>query len=347
VGEATSQVDPHQGERPESDDRPDYEQSIETDDSENLDPEVAAEIEQKREDIEHTRSELTETVEAIQERLNPQRLVDEAKETVREATIGKAEQMAYEVGERVRETRMSFMDTIRENPVPAALAAIGLGWLWTKRSHSSSYGWGADYERSRRRIEYSEGWGTDYERRQHRGPMRQAGHVVSGAAGQAGHVVGGAAGKVGDVAGNTASKVGDVAGQAASKVGHVAGDVKDTAGELAEATQERLSEFGTGAQHQARRAQDWYQHNLQENPLVVGAAAMVVGAAIGLALPETQREAELMGDARDRLMDKAKEVAHEAGDRVQQAVKETADTAGASSSQSTPGVYSQTPSASL
>jgi hypothetical protein len=340
VGEATSQVDPHQGERPESDVRPDYEQSIEADETENLDPEVAAEIEQKREDIEHTRSELTETVEAIQERLNPQRLVDEAKDTVREATIGKAEQMAYEVGERVRETRMSFMDTIRENPVPAALAAIGLGWLWTKRSHSSSHGWGADYDRSRRRIEHSEGWGTDYERRQHRGPMRQAGHMVSGAAGSAGHAVGGAAGQVGDVAGTTASTVGDVAGQAARTGGHVAGDVKDTAGEFAEATPERLSEFGSGAQ-------DWYQHNLQENPLVVGAAALVVGAAIGLALPETRREADLMGDARDRLMDKAKEVAQEAGDRVQQAVKETADTAGASNSQSTPGVYSQNPSASL
>src|SRR3954451_7452767 len=43
------------------------------------------ETEAIRADIEQTRTELTVTIDAIQEKLNPQNLVDQAKDTVREA----------------------------------------------------------------------------------------------------------------------------------------------------------------------------------------------------------------------------------------------------------------------
>jgi len=314
VGERTDEID-QRGDEPVVDEA----ERQEDDAAEDVDADVAAEIEQKRDEIEITRSELSVTFDAIQEKLSPQRLVDEAKESVREATIGKAEHMVSEVGDRVRDTQMSLMDTIRENPLPAALAAIGLGWLWTKRSKSRSYGWGTDYERPGSRPSYrSSGWGTDYERSS-RGPMRQATSAVGGAASKVSDVASGTASKVSDVASGTASKVGDVAGQAASTIGDMASDIKDTAGDFADKTQERLGDFGSGAQ-------DWYQRTLDENPLVIGAAALAIGAAIGLALPETRREAELMGEARDRFMEKAKEVAQETGDRVQQAVKDVGDT---------------------
>jgi hypothetical protein len=40
---------------------------------------------------------------------------------------------------------------------------------------------------------------------------------------------------------------------------------------------------------------------LQENPLAVGTLAVGVGAAVGLAIPETSKEHEVMGEARDNL----------------------------------------------
>ncbi len=46
---------------------------------------------------------------------------------------------------------------------------------------------------------------------------------------------------------------------------------------------------------------------LQENPLAVGTLAVGVGAAVGLAIPETSKEHEVMGEARDNLVDKAQE----------------------------------------
>jgi hypothetical protein len=71
-----------------------------------------------------------------------------------------------------------------------------------------------------------------------------------------------------------------------------------------------------------RRARNGFERVMHENPLLVGAAAALVGAAVGLALPETERENELMGEARDHVIEQAQDVARSA-------IKETAgDVAG-------------------
>ena len=54
---------------------------------------------------------------------------------------------------------------------------------------------------------------------------------------------------------------------------------------------------------------------------------MAVGAAVGLALPETRREQELMGDARDRVVDNAKSMASSAVDRATEAAQHIVGTA--------------------
>src|ERR671917_2654521 len=66
------------------------------------------EIERTRAEIERTRADMGETVDAIQQRLSPENLKEQAKDRVRETTVGRA------------------METIRENPLPAALTGIGL-----------------------------------------------------------------------------------------------------------------------------------------------------------------------------------------------------------------------------
>jgi uncharacterized protein YjbJ (UPF0337 family) len=68
-----------------------------------------------------------------------------------------------------------------------------------------------------------------------------------------------------------------------------------------------------------RQATSQLQYWMDRNPLAVGAVAMAVGVAVGLALPETRREQELMGDARDRVVDNARSVANRAVDRATEA----------------------------
>lgn len=58
------------------------------------------------------------------------------------------------------------------------------------------------------------------------------------------------------------------------------------------------------------------QRLVHENPLAVGAAAVAAGAAVGLALPATHIEHEYMGEASEKVVDKAQQVARDAIDRV-------------------------------
>jgi hypothetical protein len=121
---------------------------------------------------------------------------------------------------------------------------------------------------------------------------------------------------VGDIASNVKGQVGDVADRAMSQVGNVADRAKDQIGGL-----------GDTAQHQAYRARTQLDRLLEDAPLAVGAAALAIGAAIGLALPSTSRERELMGDAREQLMDRTQQFAHQAQERLMQVAEEVKETA--------------------
>ena len=67
-----------------------------------------------------------------------------------------------------------------------------------------------------------------------------------------------------------------------------------------------------------------FERLLRSNPLMVAAAAMTVGAAIGLALPETERENEWMGEAREDLFEHAQDVAQSAASHVREAAGDLA-----------------------
>jgi len=63
-------------------------------------------------------------------------------------------------------------------------------------------------------------------------------------------------------------------------------------------------------------AMETYDRQVRDNPLAVGAVAMAVGAAVGLAVPSTRYEGELMGEARQQFMEKAQNVASDLVDQV-------------------------------
>ena len=72
-------------------------------------------------DIEQTRAEMSETINAIQERLSPQHIAEQAREAVYDATIGTA-----------KGAGLNMIETIKRNPIPAAVAALSIGWLVRK-----------------------------------------------------------------------------------------------------------------------------------------------------------------------------------------------------------------------
>ena len=93
-------------------------------------------------------------------------------------------------------------------------------------------------------------------------------------------------------------------------------------------TTERLASGAHDAARATRRtgrqAQNQLQRLMRENPLMAGAAAAVIGAAVGMALPETERENEWLGDAKETVMDRAQDVARDAATAVQEAAGDMA-----------------------
>jgi hypothetical protein len=72
----------------------------------------------------------------------------------------------------------------------------------------------------------------------------------------------------------------------------------------------------------ARRAQNHLTRTWNETPLLVGAAAMVAGAIVGLSIPETEREHQLMGETRDRLIETAQRTVKDKVAQVQEVAKD-------------------------
>ncbi len=85
---------------------------------------------------------------------------------------------------------------------------------------------------------------------------------------------------------------------------------------MSEGAQERASQLTGQAQEQAQRAKGGFQRMLQENPLAVGALAAGLGAAVGFSVPETQKENQVMGGARDNLVEQGKQKAQELKPKV-------------------------------
>jgi ElaB/YqjD/DUF883 family membrane-anchored ribosome-binding protein len=122
------------------------------------------------------------------------------------------------------------------------------------------------------------------------------------------------------------SGVGGTVSGVKESVSEAVGGVAERASELKERAGERLGDVGSQARWQSRRIKTNLEHAAEENPLALAVGAAVVGLAIGLLLPGTQREDELMGSARDQLVDRAGETVDRAKDAAVEAGREVKET---------------------
>lgn len=235
------------------------------------DVDYAEDTEQIRAEIEDTRAEMSQTINEIQERLSPENIVGQVKETVRDATIGKVERAMERVGEKladVTEPAMEYMGragtTIKEtgrsvgnsmwrNPIPVALIGLGVGMLCMRRFRGTGNGY--DYESTSSRASKS---------------------GRSSLMGQTQHTTG-------------QSYQGSYQGSSQGTT-NTLDQVRETASDLAHRSTETLSNLGTKAKDGASALGTRFNQMLQQNPLAVGAVAVAAGTAVGLLLPTTEFE---------------------------------------------------------
>ncbi|HET9083796.1 MAG TPA: DUF3618 domain-containing protein [Candidatus Limnocylindrales bacterium] len=279
-----------------------------------LDDDVDAETAEKVIEIELTREEMHETVEAIGERLTPAAIAESAKETVRDATVGKVEDMAQsargaldDASTTASEARNGIIDTIRQNPIPAAMAGIGLAWLWTHRSQGQTYTSGT--------------WrrGSDYY-----GEPRYAGDRYGetyryGGSGGAKEGVSSKVGEVGDRVSDVGDRVSERAGQAVESVS----DQFDRLGD-------RMSDVPDQMGYRVQDLSEQARNLIEDSPLAVGAVAVAVGTAIGAAIPATSTERRVLRPAAERAIGTAEERATEALEQAEQRMSEATSGQGSS-----------------
>lgn len=280
-----------------------------------------------------------------------------ARHAVREATVGRVEHMVHDARETVTDAGSSVLDTIKANPIPAALVGLGLGWLiFSGRSNRSD---AAAQRMSRyRREQYGYGGGYGYAegRAENRGDMgadmggprrvlRDGQRAVGSALHTAGEGVANVGHRVQDGASHLVEGAQGAVRGAADTVGHVASDVGHRAADLAHGARDAAVHFAgdvgvrgrrvvRGAGRQIIRAERSVESTMRENPLALGAVAIAIGAAIGLSLPHTEIEDQWMGETKERLIHKAEDYAGHAIEDAEKAVGQL--TAGNNGSEKTP-----------
>lgn len=273
---------------------------------------------QIRSEIERTRAEMDETFDALERKMTPGQILGEAWHLTRGGTSAGASKL---------------WQIAREHPLPSAVIGLGLGWLLVESSRNeerSTYGanYNSDssgrYNRARGgagRAEWS-GRTSLYESSAGYGVYPESYNANYQASYDASE--GGSHGHgLGDRVSSAAGSVKDAASSAGHKVADVAGSVRERASELSHRTRDKATALGYSTRYQARRAQTGFWQMMEESPLAVGLATLTLGVLAGLSLPSTRRENELMGETRDRLVDKIEEAGREALEKGKQ-VAETA-----------------------
>ncbi len=266
---------------------------------------------QIRENIEETRAEMSETIDAIQEKLSFSNISEQvktevsdyvgetlqaAKNTVLDTVMEKGGFIMKYADKRINEIAdTDVVKTAKRNPWAVALIGVGIGMLFlgNNKKKSSKFRYDESYDDGRNK---SRGFSS---KNREKSTFEAAQNKISGAASA-----------VGDSVSSAASAVSDT-------VGSAAGTISETAVDVADKAYKQVGNLGAKAQDYAGTAQESYEYYMEENPLAVGAVALALGAAVGLAFPSTRIESKYMGEARNNLLQKAEKTARDAvGDAV-------------------------------
>lgn len=183
--------------------------------------------------------------------------------------------------------------TIKNNPLPTALTGLGLAWLAINQN--KPFNPGATRTGSGLGDKISEVIG------QVTGAVSQAGNKLHGASEAA------------------LAKGQDLKGKAANLTQRTGDSIDSTANNVSDGAQQAAHMLGD----QAAQLKGQFDTLLKEQPLVLAAVGIALGAAIGAAFPSTSKEDELMGEARDRAFAKARSAGEEVYSTAREAVQES------------------------
>ncbi|HEX6440057.1 MAG TPA: DUF3618 domain-containing protein [Candidatus Binatia bacterium] len=234
-------------------------------------------------EIDQTRANMDRTLGALERKFSPGQLLDQAMEFARE----NGGEFANNLGR-----------SVKENPVPMLLTAVGIAWMAASSNRAKSPTADTYDDRYARNdlsaVDFDD---TGYE--------DDAGDEKEGLSDKAQRLKASAEG--------TLTEAGQRVKSAAERARQKLTGTKDTVS----AGLRRTS--GT-AQVQTQRVRESFNSLLTEQPLLLGALGIAVGAAIGAALPGTEKEDRLFGSASDKALAEVKQRGSETYEQVRDKV---------------------------
>ncbi len=227
-------------------------------------------------EVERARADLSDTLDALKEKLTFGQIFDEARTKF----------MGSDGGDFFR----NLGRQARDNPMPAVLAGMSLLWMMMGSRERPQYG-------ARTTFRAGDGSGlrtaAESARDTGAGAMERARHAATSAGETARH----AATSVSESMRSMAERVGETvssAGHAARSAGESAGGLMESAMGTAQDASRTVRQVG----YQTRRT---VTDMMEQQPLLVGAVGIALGAIVGAMLPRTRLEDEYLGETRDQL----------------------------------------------
>ena len=223
---------------------------------------------------ESNRAELAHTFDALHSRVSPEALKHEAREYAKQT--GRTLLGSIEAG-------------ARDNPLAALAVAGGLAvplWRLAASIPAPLLLIGAGLAMSR----------SGHGRGASSAPVHQREGAASG-------------NESGDVLGGVEARIREVGTQATEAIHQSAERVRNMASDTVGSVKETTHRVSSGAAEIWQNSQGGFADMMQRNPLLVGGLVFAAGGLLAAALPGSRPENRIMGEARDQMMDRAREVA--------------------------------------
>lgn len=288
-------------------------------------------------DIAVERSQMSDTINDLQKKFSVDGIVGDLGDMFRN--------QGGDLGRAVTQT-------VGRNPMAVALVGVGLAWLFVGSGRNRSAetgdgrwdesgdgsdgrsGYGSPEERSATAYSHDNGltpelddywYGSDESRhdrrRRHRGS--KGGNRKTGLL----ETIKDGTGAVGDSISGAADNLGQAASGLTERMSHGLEHLSDEARTRVLAARRAAHDARRASAAAVRKGVRASSNFFEDQPLVVGALALAIGAAMGGALPHSKIEDDTLGDSSDRLFDEAQALFRQERDKALAAVKNAASDA--------------------
>jgi hypothetical protein len=267
--------------------------------------------------LERTRSRMDARLSELQEHLSPGQVLDDL--------------MGYFRGSEGAVFGRNLMDSVQSNPLPAALTGIGLTWLMASSLHPQQTS-GAGKVTS---TGNGKPWRTVEEFDRHlrsaeEGVVRQTNEAEAAYRRRLDEAKGkalGVARQAEDTSESFGKRIQDSITAAKQSLTEVAHDLEnkatEAAGQLGGIAQSTGNQVAQGAQAVQQMGSNLFA-TISDNPVLLGVAALAVGALLGALIPQSEEEAALggmAGQVREAASSLAQKVVDRGGRAAQQVLE--------------------------